>query len=510
MKRTDGQAHYLVLDLGTGGIHAGLIGEDLDILDSGYHPISYRKPERGEGWEFEPEALFRSVLDLAIEVLSRASSVRGACRGIVVTGQRHGMVLVDRAGRELLGYPNIDDRAVRQAAGIARDRGAYVYDRTGRWPDYFFPAARLAWLREEAPESFAAVDRVLMINEWLAWRLTGVAVSEPTNAAETLFMDLPSLKWSEELRKLFHLEHIRPNDLIPSGATAGGLTEASASRLGLSAGVPVFLAHSDTQAAALGTGAGVGDIVVVNGSTTPTVRILDGFPRDPERRIWATPYQGGTWMVEANANVSGMVYRRLTAAYVDFLSAALKDLGISADRERLAEIAAAQGEWGRGGTGYWGPRVSDVKTGKRKDALLISEPGANPYKAVLSSFLENLAFAVYENILLADSVAGSPSSTIFLTGGGSRNEYFTALVKALFPDRPVLRTKTLETTSVGAVLSVLSLTEGTDRIHALTDDLRRSAEGVKSSLPETEVRRGLEKWIGQYSEIVYIKSGRNG
>jgi len=501
-------AFFLVIDLGTGGIHASLVGEDMRILDSGYEAVSYSKPERGPGWEFEPDALFHRTLNLAVQVLSRTISARERCLGLAVTSQRHGMVLVDGSGKELLGCPNMDNRAAETAEKVAREYGPYIYDITGRWPDYYFPAIRLAWMREKDPERFSRVERILMINEWLVWRLTGTARSEPTNAAETLLLDLPSRRWSSELQKMFQLENLRLNELIVSGAAAGGLSTAAASSLGLPEGLPVHLSHADTQAAVLGTGAAAGDVVIVNGSTTPSVRIVDSFPKDPKRRVWITPFLEGSWLIEANANISGMAYRRLIASYVELISSALKDLGLSADEQRLAEAAAKRVHWDHGGIGFWGPRVSDVKISKRSDTILVTDGSANPYEAILPSFLENLAFSVHENILLADSVAGSGDSTIFLTGGGSRNDYFTGLICSLFPERAVVRTRVLETTSIGAALSVLNAALGREGTRKIRDSLRLAVDSMKPLVPAADAKRRLEAWVRHYKEIVYPSDGR--
>lgn len=507
---TDGAGPYfLVLDLGTGGIHASLITQTLDILESGYEAVAYTRPSRGPGWEFNAEALFRSAMALAGRVLAGSEWGSSACRGLVVTSQRHGMVLSDRSGRELLACPNVDNRASPQAARIAERYGPTIYDRTGRWPDSFFPALRLVWLREEEPGLFAEVDRILMINEWFVWRLTGIARSEPTNAAETLLLDLPSLEWSDDLRRLFGLEGIRPVERIESGATVGGLSREAASLIGLAEGLPVHMAHSDTQAAVLGTGAVEGEAVVVNGSTTPVVRILAGYPWDRERRVWASPFSGDVWLVEANANVSGLAYRRLVSDFAGFLASSLRDLGLPADEARITRMAEERAAREGGGTGFWGPRISDVKTGKRLESILVTEGTVNPFEAILPSFLENLAFAVHQNILLTDAVAGSTADRVYLTGGGSRNEYFVSLLKALLPERTLLRTRSLETTSLGAVLSAMRASDGAEAANEAGNLLRTGVVSVSTGLPEPGVRRKLDEWLRFYSELAYPYSGRN-
>lgn len=496
----------LAVDLGTGGTHVAAIDAGLKLRASSYERIDYAAGAAPGALEFDPDALFASVLRLCARTVAEAGGASG-CLGVALTGQRHGAAFLDDRNRTVVACPNIDARAPAEAAEAATAFGPRIWDLCSRWPAPFFPAVRLMWLRKREPDAFRRVSRIAMLNEWLCWRLTGRFASEPTNAVETLLYELGAARWSDELAGLFGLEGLSRNDLVPSGAAVGGLSPEAGRLIGLGGAVPVFLAPSDTQAAALGCGATEpGEAVVVNGSTTPTVRVTREFPPDPERRAWASPYVGGLGLVETNATRSGMVFRALSERCADFVESLAGAQGVALDRERLLSAVRDSAETGVEALGFWGPRVSDPsKPAFAVDALLCAK-GADPYRAILGSYRENLAFAVASNIELGGRLAGTPTGSVFLTGGGSASARFCGIVAALLGtlgaggSAKVMRTDELETTMMGAAAST-GLTEAPESL--------KSRAAPVAPAPDAEALAGRFKaWKSSYGAVKALDDWR--
>ena len=100
---------------------------------------------------------------------------------------RQGCVFLDKDGSHLYGGPNRDVRGilysmeVEELLGIERS-----YSITGRWPPWIFVPSRLRWFKEEQPEVYEKINKILMINDWILYMLSGECAAEPSNASETM------------------------------------------------------------------------------------------------------------------------------------------------------------------------------------------------------------------------------------------------------------------------------------------------------------------------------------
>jgi len=499
---------YLTVDIGTGGVHTAAVGENLSVSCIEYEKLEYSSPDVINGREIDTDALFSIIMRLCAKVAEGRKSAQGECLGIVITGQRHGAVFIDEKGETLLACPNIDGRALEASKTAGRDYGRKVYAITSRWPAPYFPAMRSLWMKERRPELHARFRHLLMLNEWLGWKLTGIMASEPTNATETLVFNIAEMKWSEELKELFGMGKVVLNPLVASGSAIGQLSERQAQALGLPASAPVILAPSDTQSAAIGCGAlSSGDIIVVNGSTTPIVQVIDGFITDSSRRMWITPYIDGKWLIEANANKSGIMYRFLVDSCAGFVSNIMRSMGLEADSNALKTAIRSMDDQETNAIGYWSPRISDVSNPQMNGCALLAPLDENPYAAILSSYAENLAFAVQGNIELTTSLSGLKADKIWLTGGGCGNEKFCSLVATLSGQAKVMKTLITETTMRGAVAATMGKT-GTD-IAKLTDTFLEEVDIIAAYDNKIRTAQRYRLWREGYDGILEFHDRRN-
>ena len=441
----------LVFDVGTGGIHVNLVDVNGKFAGSAYEEIRYGYLDDCNGLDWDPPASWEKGLAAASAALAESGVGREDVAAVAVTSQRHGMAFTDEDGTVLLGTPNLDARSRSQVEALSREFCEKVYDLTARWPDVYFPALRLRWLKDNRPGDYRKVTRALMVNEYFIYRLTGRMCSEWTNAAETMLFDVGRLAWSDDMRAIFGFDNVIPNDLIAPGDAAGALRPEIAERLGLPE-LPVVAAVSDTQAAALGSGmVRVGDVVAVNGSTTPILMLENHFLKDPGRRIWTDPYLKDLWILESNCLQSGMVHRRLMDHLVDLIRMLPGQDGFT--RGELYSLLEKLEGSTSGVVSYFGSRRFHVsRTESRRLHITFPNEETNIFAAILPSYMENLAFAVAANLEQLEEISGRTAPAVCLTGGGSKSRHFRRLVPALLPDRRVMVTKDLETTSRGAAL----------------------------------------------------------
>lgn len=441
----------LVFDVGTGGVHVNIIDRMGNFVASTYDEIKYKYLPESDGLDWDPEDTWEKAKAAAAKAVAQAHEKGAEIAAVTVTSQRHGMAFTDDAGKVYLGCPNLDARAKVQTEQTSAKFGDRIYSLTARWPDIYFPAIRLLWLKDTHPADYDKVTRILMVNDYFMYRLTGRMVAEATNAAETLLMEVGKLSWSKEIISTFGFDHMKMNDIVFPGDTVGDLSQSIAGYLGLGK-IPVVAAVSDTQAAALGSGmTRVGNVVAVNGSTTPVLMLEDHFLKDPERRIWVDPYIKGMWALESNCLQSGMVHRKL----MDHLTELIRLLPGQEDftRGELYNLLEKLEDKTDGVVSYMGSRRFHVSR-RANPRLTISFPNTetNIFAAILPSFMENLAFAVAANVEQLEDVSGRKAPTLCLTGGGSGSRHFKRLIPSLMPDRAVTVTKELETTSRGAAI----------------------------------------------------------
>ncbi len=239
---------FLGIDLGTGSAKAVVL--DVEGRELGRGSAVYAVASPHPGWaEGSCEVWWAAVVS-AVGAARSAAGVEIAAIGL--SGQMHGVVLVDQAGdpvRAPILWPDTRATGALYAALPATERSALG--------NPFVPGMAgpiLAWLGEYEPGTLRAARWALQPKDWLRFRLTGEAASDPSDASATLLWDVNTDAWSDAV--VAHLGVAR--ELLPpthgSEEVAGTLTDAAASALHLSPGTPVATGAADTAASQIGTG----------------------------------------------------------------------------------------------------------------------------------------------------------------------------------------------------------------------------------------------------------------
>ena len=444
--------YVIIIDVGTGGLHVSMMDSEGHVIASNYQELIYDTNGSQKALTFNPDLEFENTLRLIEQSLTQAAIDRKQVLAIAVTSQRHGGVFMDARHQTVYACPNIDDMAGEEALTLSLAEAQKVYEIAGSWPTGLFQAMRLRWLKKRKPELFARIAAFSMINDWFVFQLTGVMRSEWTNATETMLFDVRNLCWSDELRAFFEVEHLEFPPVVEPGTIVGSLRPELAKRLSLSQDTTVVLAAADTQSALIGTGAlENGDVTVVNGSTTPIQMVVDELQIDPQLRIWSNPYLPGKWVLESNCGKTGMVYRQYLKHLSQFLRLFIPDLKLS--DEEIGAICDQHLDAAKGVLPFLGPCRCDVsKFFGMLNALFLEGENINLFKAIVPSFIENLAFAIVANIEQLEVISGVPIQTIRMTGGGNRSPLLMKILPLLLQDRKITRSASTEATSRGAAI----------------------------------------------------------
>ena len=212
------------------------------------------------GWtERDMELLWQGTACAIREVLAKAGARPEEIAGIGSTGHGNGIYLLDRRGQPLRnGIQSMDSRA----AGILDEwnqRGlhAQVFPFTIQsfWPAQ--PNALLAWLKQNEPQNYERIGAILMVKDYIKYRLTGEISGDFTDTSATSLMDVRGQCYSRQLMELYGLAEVY--DALPplrhSSEIAGRVTLTAAQETGLAAGTPVVGGLFDVDASAIGAGA---------------------------------------------------------------------------------------------------------------------------------------------------------------------------------------------------------------------------------------------------------------
>ena len=255
------------LDIGTTGAKALAVEETGRVAGRGYREYALHA---GEGGQVTQDA--EDWWAAAAAAVRAATEECGpdAVAAISLSTQGASMLAVDERGRPLCPVLTwMDRRAVEEAALLGARLGEETFYRKSGWPlSATLDAAKILWLRRNRPEVFRRAAGFLSTLEFLHLRLTGQAVTDPSNAAIRQLTDMRAGRWDEERLEAVGIDERRLPALLPTGAPVGCLTAEAAEELGLPPSVPVFNGAHDQYCAALGSGAlRAGDMLLATGTT---------------------------------------------------------------------------------------------------------------------------------------------------------------------------------------------------------------------------------------------------
>lgn len=244
---------YIGIDLGTSSVKLLLVSADGTVLNgaSGEYPVYYPQ----SGWsEQNPSDWYEETVKGIKSLLSGFD--KSSVKGISFGGQMHGLVALDKDGEVI--RPAIlwnDGRTEKQTAYLNNGIGKEALSRMAANIAFAgFTAPKILWMRENEPENFKRIAKIMLPKDYLAYRLCGSFSADYSDAAGTLLLDVENRKWSEEMCGICGVKPEWLPKLHESHEIAGGILPRIARETGLSADVRIVAGAGDNAAAAIGTG----------------------------------------------------------------------------------------------------------------------------------------------------------------------------------------------------------------------------------------------------------------
>lgn len=258
-------ACILGIDLGTSSVKSMLLDEEKGVVKTAAKSYTVEIPKAGYA-EQMPQMWWESVKETLFALKAECPDAFGDIRAIGFSGQMHGLVLTDMDGNVL--RPAIlwlDQRSEETADRIQKVLGM---DRMGRifhnrvFPGFAFPS--LLWVRDQEPEIFAKIYKILMPKDYIRYRMTGTFGTDASDASSACILNTGKRKWAFDVIGEFGL----PEDIFPdvheADETAGTVTAACARETGLTEGIPVIYGCGDQPAQSIGNGAVSEGLIISN------------------------------------------------------------------------------------------------------------------------------------------------------------------------------------------------------------------------------------------------------
>ena len=284
---------YIGIDLGTSACKFLLVGEDGSILNSVTEEYSLDFPH--PGWsEQKPEDWWSAVVTGIPELLQGFDAKEVA--GIGTGGQMHGLVALD--AQDSVIRPAILWNDGRTSKGVDYLNNVIGKDKlsalTANIAFAGFTAPKLLWMRENEPENFKKIAKIMLPKDYLTYRLTGVYACDYSDASGMLLLDVAHKCWSKEMLDICGVFESQMPKLFESFEVVGQLTKEAAQTLGLPETAKVVAGAGDNAAAAVGTGTvGAGGCNISLGTSGTIFISSDKFGVDPNNALHAFAHADG-------------------------------------------------------------------------------------------------------------------------------------------------------------------------------------------------------------------------
>jgi len=486
-------AYLLGLDISTTGAKALLIDEAGNVAASATteYPLSTPRPLWSEQ---APEDWWQGACASIQGALKQAGLTGEDVSGVGLTGQMHGLVLMDKSGHVL--RPAIlwnDQRTGPQCAEITDRVGGLgkLLELTGNAVLPGFTAPKILWLRQNEPEVYERAAHLLLPKDYVRYRLTGEYATEVSDASGTSLLDVAHRRWSERMLSALEISA----DMLPrcteSPEVSGRIGAVAARATGLKAGTPVVGGAGDQAAQAVGSGiVKPGVISVTLGTSGVVFAHSETFSAEAQGRLHAFCHAvPGKWHLMGVMLSAGGSFRWLR----DSLGEPERSTALLTgdDAYDLLTREAARARVGSDGLLFL-PYLTGERTphpDPEARGAFVGLTVRHHKSHIVRSVLEGVAFGLCDSLELIKDL-GVPIQQVRASGGGARSPLWRQIQADVF----------------GTELVLVNITEGAAYGAAL---LAAVGAGVFASVDEavsrtvrvTDSTSPIPENVGRYGEL---------
>jgi len=439
---------WLGIDIGTGGSRALLV-DGRGVVRAGYTAPHEEMAMARPLWaEQRPENWWDAAVQAIRGALAEAGVAGSQIKGIGLSGQMHGLVILDAADGVI--RPSLiwcDQRSQAQVDAVNAKLGRENILRYIANPVLTgFTLPKLLWVRDNEPRHFERVRKMLLPKDYVRFRLTGEYASEVSDASGTAVFDVVNRRWSFEMMDALGLDRAILPRCHESIEITGAVTPEVAALTGLAAGTPVVGGGGDQAASAVGNGIVEPGIVSCTLGTSGVVFAhMEDVAYDPAGRVHTFCHAvRGKWHVMGVTQGAGLSLQWLRNQLVP---------GASYD---ALTAEAAQSPRGAQGL-FWLPYLMGERT-PHLDATArggwIGLTASHTRADLIRAVIEGVSYSQCDCLEIIESL-GVEVNSVRASGGGAKSPFWRGLLAAILGKR-VVTLETQEGSAYGAALLALA------------------------------------------------------
>jgi len=487
-------SYILALDQGTTSSRAIVFDHDGSIRAVAQKEFQQIFPQAG--WvEHDPGEIWASQIGVAVEALGRAQIKPKDIAAVGITNQRETTIVWDRETGEPIHNAIVwqDRRTADYCERLKRDGASEtIQTKTGLLIDAYFSASKIRWLLDHVPGAKARADAGKLafgtVDSWLVWKLTNgkCHVTDVSNASRTMLFNIHTLKWDDELLRLFGV----PASLLPSVRASSEVYGKVSNALGIE-GVPIAGIAGDQQAALFGQMCltpgmskntyGTGCFLLQNIGTTPT--------RSRQQLVTTVAWQIGgrtEYALEGSVFIGGAVVQWIrdglgfvrSAPEIEALAASVSDNG------GVYLVPAFAGL----GAPHWDPYARGTIVG-------ITRGTTSGH--IARAALESIAYQVGDLLDAMAADSGIALTELRVDGGAATNDTLMQFQADLL-GVPVVRPAVTETTALGAAYLAGLAAGYWPSIDSITGQWKVDRR-FEPKIPQSTMRLLRERWSAALS-----------
>jgi len=436
--------YWMGVDVGTGGTRALLIdagGKEVAAVTAPHEDMRMEQPLWAEQ---RPEDWAQAAIKAIRGVLAKAGASGEDVRGVGLSGQMHGLVILD-SDYDVIRPALIwcDQRSQPQVDFINEKLGKEkVLEYTANPVLTGFTLPKLLWVRDHEPRKFERVRKMLLPKDYVRFALTGEFASEVSDASGTAVFDVVRRRWSFEMMDGLGLDR----DILPacteSSEVSGAISTQAAAVTGLKAGTPVVGGGGDQAASAVGNGIVESGVVSCTLGTSGVVFAhMEKVAYDPQGRVHTFCHAvRDKWHVMGVTQGAGLSLQWLR-----------NQLAPGATYDSLTEEAAAAPAGSQGL--FWLPYLMGERTphlNAQARGGWIGLTAKHTRADLIRSVIEGVSYSQKDGLDVVEQL-GIAVSSVRASGGGARSLFWRQILADVFGKR-VARLETQEGSAYGAAL----------------------------------------------------------
>ncbi len=427
-------AYLIGVDIGTSGTKTVIFDLKGNTIGSALYEYPMYQPKMG--WaEQDPEDWWKATYMSIEKVMDKTGIKKSEVKGIGLSGQMHGMVLLDKDNNVL--RPSIiwcDQRTQPQCDKIMDIMGRErLVEITGNPALTGFTAGKVMWVKDNQPEIYEKIAKILLPKDYVRFMLTGEFATEVSDASGMQYLDVPKREWSKEVISKLGVEYEWLPTVYESFEISGKITRRAAELTGLAEGTPVGGGAGDQAAGAVGNG------IVKSGVMSATIGTSGViFAHTDEILIEPTGCMQsfchavpGAWHIMAVTNGAGLSYRWIR----DELCSLEKVMAerLETDPYEFMGEQAEQAEVGSKGLIYLPYIMGERAPHLDPDAkgVFFGLSASHDRRHMIRSVMEGVSYSLLDGLNIMRSL-GLATDEIRASGGGARSELWRQIMADMF------------------------------------------------------------------------------